>query len=41
MIGDYRLNKVLHKVKEITGTEKFDVTKALIDTDDKLPGLWY
>ena len=31
------LNKVLDKIKEIIGTEKFDDTKILIDTDDKLP----
>ena len=31
------LNKVLDKIKEIIGIEKFDDTKILIDTDDKLP----
>ena len=30
------LNKVLEKVKEIKGIEKFDDTKILIETDDKL-----
>ena len=31
----YMLDKALNKVKEIN-TEKFDNTKVLIDTDDKL-----
>ena len=35
MVGDYMLDKALKKVKEIN-TEKFDNTKVLIDTDDKL-----
>ena len=36
MIDDYMLNKMLDKIKVITGTEKFDNAKKLIDTDDKL-----
>ena len=35
MVDDYILDKVLDKVKEIIGIEKFDDTKILIDTDDK------
>ena len=35
MIDDYMLN-MLDKIKVITGTEKFDNAKKLIDTDDKL-----
>lgn len=31
------LDKVLGKIKEIIGTEKFDDTKILVDTEDKLP----
>ena len=34
MIDDYMLDKVLVKIIEITGNEKFDDTKILIDTDD-------
>ena len=30
------LDKVLDKIKEIIGTEKFNDTNILIDTDDKL-----
>ena len=30
------LNKLLDKVKEIIGTEQFDNTNILINTDDKL-----
>ena len=37
MSDDYGLDKVLGKIKEVIGTEKFDDTKILIDTDDKLP----
>ena len=37
MIDDYALDKVLDKIKEIIGIEKFDHTKILIDTDDKMP----
>ena len=36
MVDDYMLGKVLNKIKEILGIEKFDDTKILIDTDDKL-----
>ena len=36
-IDDYVLDKVLDKTEEIIGIEKFDDTKILIDTDDKLP----
>ena len=31
------LDKVLDKIKDITGTETFDGTQLLIDTDDKRP----
>ena len=31
------LDNVLDKIKELTGIEKFDDTKILIDKDDKLP----
>ena len=31
------LDKEVDKIKEIIGIEKFDNTKILIDTDDKLP----
>ena len=37
MVDDYMLDKVLVKIKEIIGIEKFDDTKIFIDTDDKLP----
>ena len=37
MVDDYMLDKVLSKIKNITDIEKFDDTKILIDTDDKLP----
>ena len=37
MADDDCLDKVLDKIKEIIGIEKFDNTKNLIDTDDKLP----
>ena len=37
MIVDYLLDKVLEKIKEIIGIEKFDHTKNLIDTNDNLP----
>ena len=37
MIDDYVLDKVLDKIEEIIGIEKFEGTKILIDTDDKLP----
>ena len=36
MINYNILDKVLDKIKEIKGIEKFDDTKILIDTDDKL-----
>ena len=31
------LDKALDKIKQIIGIEKSEVTKILIDTDDKLP----
>ena len=34
---DYMMDKVLGKIKMITGTQKFDDTKILVETDDKLP----
>ena len=37
MVDDYMLNKALDKIKKIIAIEKFDDTKILIDTDDKLP----
>ena len=37
MVDDYIRNKVLHKIKEIIDTEKFDHIEILIDTDDQLP----
>ena len=33
---DYMLYRILDKIKEIIGIAKFDDTKILIDTDDKL-----
>ena len=38
MIDDNIFNKVLDKIKKIIGIGKFDDTRILIDTDDKLPG---
>ena len=35
MVDDYMLDKVLDKIKEIIGIEKFDGTKILIYADDK------
>ena len=37
MVDDYMLDKVLDKIKDITGTETFDGTQLLTDTDDKRP----
>ena len=37
MVNDYMLDKVLGKFKETISIVKFDDTKILIDTDDKLP----
>ena len=37
MLDDYMLDRVLDKIKEIIGNQKFDYTKILIDADDKLP----
>ena len=36
MVDDYMLDKVLNKIKDIVGIEKFCNTKTLPDTD-KLP----
>ena len=36
MVDNYMLHKVLDKIKEIIGIEKFGDTKVLIETDDKL-----
>ena len=36
MIDDFVLDRLLHKIKKVTRTEKIDNTKILIDTDDKL-----
>ena len=37
MVNDYKVDKVLDKIKETMGIIKFDDIKILIDTDDKLP----
>ena len=37
MVDDCILTKVLDGIKEKIGTEKFDNSNILIDTDDKLP----
>ena len=37
MVNDYILDKVLDKIKETIDISKFDDTKILTDTDDKLP----
>ena len=37
MVEGCMLGKVQDKIKEIIGIEKFDNTKILIGTDDKLP----
>ena len=37
MVDDCSPDKVLDRIKEITGIGKFDDTKILIGTDDKLP----
>ena len=37
MVDDYMVDKVLDKIKELIGIEKFDDTKIIINTDDKLP----
>ena len=37
MVDDYMLERVLDKITEIIGTEYFDNTKILIDTNDQLP----
>ena len=34
MVEDYMLEKILENIKEITGFEKFDEIKILIDMDD-------
>ena len=37
MVNGYMLNKVLDKIKETIRLGKFNDTKILIDTDNKLP----
>ena len=37
MDNDYILDKILDKIKEIIGIGKFDDTKIMVKTDDKLP----
>ena len=37
MVDDYMLNKVLGKIKEIAGIEKFVDANILVDTNDKSP----
>ena len=41
MIDGYVLNKVLDKIKETIGIKKFDDTKVLIDTDEKVARQYY
>ena len=36
MVGDYMLDKILEKIKEIMDVEKFNNTKILIDRDGRL-----
>ena len=35
--NDHVRDKILDEIKDIIGIEKFDNTKILIETDDKLP----
>ena len=37
MVNDYITDIILDRIKKIIGIGKFDNTKILIDTDDKLP----
>ena len=37
IVHDSMLDKVLDNIIEIVGIEKFDDTKILLNTDDKLP----
>ena len=37
MVDHYTLDKLLDKIRKIIGTEKFDNTETLIETDDKFP----
>ena len=37
MVDEYMLDRTLDNIKEIIDFEKFNDTKILIDTDDKLP----
>ena len=37
MVDDYMLDKVINKIKEIIGIKKFDRTKILVETENKLP----
>ena len=37
MVYNHIVDKVFNKIKMIVGIEKFDDTKILIETDDKLP----
>ena len=37
MVDDCMLDQELDKIRKTIGIEKFDDTKILIDTDDKLP----
>ena len=37
MADDYLLDKILEMNEKKIGIEKFDETKILIETDDKLP----
>ena len=47
LVDDYMLRKVLEKIKEILGIEKYDDINILIDTGDELSDgftvkmLWY
>ena len=37
MVHDYIADKVINKIKEIIGIEKFDDTKILVEMEEKLP----
>ena len=36
MVDDYQVDKILDKIKEIVGIEKFDNTNIFINVEDKL-----
>ena len=39
MVDYYMRDKVSDKIKEIIGIEKFNYTKIMMNTDDKLPDI--